>query len=70
MANTHSHTHSVPRDTHGGWSFEQGLDAILTYVGVDQPLLNNWAVNIGRTEWEVGGECNGKHTHTHTQFPS
>ena len=24
----HTHTHSVPRDTQGGWSLVQGLDAI------------------------------------------
>ena len=30
----HTHTHSVPRDTQGGWSLKQGSDAILTHVSV------------------------------------
>ena len=34
MANTHTHTHSVARDTQGGWSLRQGSDAILTHVSV------------------------------------
>ena len=32
MANTH--THSVPRNTQGGWSLGQGPDAILSHVEV------------------------------------
>ena len=28
------HTHSVHRDTQGGWSHEQGSNTILTHVGV------------------------------------
>ena len=27
-ANIHTYTHSVPRDTQGGWSLVQGSDAI------------------------------------------
>ena len=34
MANTHTHTQSVPRDTQDGWSLGQGWDAILTLVSV------------------------------------
>ena len=34
----HTHTHSVPRDTQGGWSFGRESDAILTHVGVARPL--------------------------------
>ena len=33
MVNTHTHTHSVPRDTQGGWRIVQGLDAILGGAG-------------------------------------
>ena len=33
----HIHTHSAPRDTQGGWSLVQGLDAILTHVSVAAP---------------------------------
>ena len=29
----HTHTHSVPCDTHGGWNLDRGSDAILTHVG-------------------------------------
>ena len=31
---THTHTHSVPRDTQDGWSLGQRSDAILTHVSV------------------------------------
>ena len=30
----HTHTHSVPRDTHGRCSLGQGSDTILTSVGL------------------------------------
>ena len=32
-----THTHSVPRDTQGGWSLVQGSDAILTHASVAAP---------------------------------
>ena len=37
MANTH--THSVPSDTPGGCSLEQGSNAILAHVGIARPLI-------------------------------
>ena len=36
---THTLTHSVPRDTQGGWSLVQGWDAILTHVSVAPPPI-------------------------------
>ena len=39
MSNTHTHTHSVTRDTQDGWSLVQGSDAGLTHVSVAHPLL-------------------------------
>ena len=35
------HTHSVHRDTQGGWSRGQGTDTILTHVGVAPPLIKS-----------------------------
>ena len=35
---THTHIHSVIRDTQGGWSLGQVLDAILTHVSMARPL--------------------------------
>ena len=34
MANIHTHTHCVPRDTEGGWNLGQGSITISTHVGV------------------------------------
>ena len=33
----HTHTHSVPNDTQGGWNLGQGSDVTLTHVGVAPP---------------------------------
>ena len=63
---THTHTDSVARDTQVGWSLGQGSDAILTHVCVARQLFKLRAMNIARTQWLVGGACNGKHTHTNT----
>ena len=61
---THTHTHSVPRDTQGGYSLGQGTDAILTHVSV-APLLIK-LMGYEHREDEVGGggsrQCQ---THTH-----
>ena len=34
-----THTHSVARDTDGGWSLGQRSDAVLTHVSVARPLI-------------------------------
>ena len=39
LTHTHKRTHSVPRDTQGGWNLGQGSDAILTLVSVAAPLI-------------------------------
>ena len=63
MSNTH--THSVPRDTQGGWSLGQGSETILLNVGVAPPLIKFLAYE--HREDALGGEGagNGKHTLTH-----
>ena len=67
MANTH--THSVPSDTPGGFSFEQGSDAILAHVGVARPLIK--LMGYEHREDAVGvGELAMTHTHTHTHIHS
>ena len=48
QTHTHKHTHSVPRDTNGGWSFRQGSETILTHAGV-APLLT---ILLGYEHWE------------------
>ena len=68
MGNTH--THSVPRDTQGGWSVAQGSDAILMYVGVACTLIRLMGYEYREDAVVGGGEGNGKHTHTDTQCPS
>ena len=37
----HTHTHSVARDTQGGWRQGQGSDAFLTHVIVAPPLIKS-----------------------------
>ena len=70
MANTHTHTHSVRRDTQGGLSHGQGSDTILTHVGVATPLIKIMGYEH-QDDAEGGvGACNGKNTHTHTHTVS
>ena len=38
-----THTHSVPRDTKGGWSLGQGSETILTHAGV---ALSNQIIGL------------------------
>ena len=64
MANT-THTHSVPRDTQGGWSLGQGSDTILTHVDMAPPLVKL----MGYEHREDGGsiQCQtNTYTHTHS----
>ena len=72
MANTHSHTHihSVPHDTQGGWSLRKGSDALLTHVSVACPVTKltgyehrEYAVRGGGSrQWQTHAN-----THTHKQ---
>ena len=39
----HTHTHSVPRDTKGGWSLGQRLETNLTHAGV---ALSNQIIGL------------------------
>ena len=66
MANTHTqtHTHSVTRDTQGGWSIVQGSDAILTHVCLAPPLIKLMSYERPQDTVRLGGEGHGKHTHT------
>ena len=65
---TYTHTHSVPRDTQGGWSFEQGFAAILTHVVVARPLIK--LTGYEHRDDAVGGGGAGSGTHTHTECTS
>ena len=59
------HTHSVHRDTQGGWSHVQGSDTILTHVVVAPPLIKSFGYE--HREDAVGvGEHAMANTHTHT----
>ena len=72
VKHTYTHTHSVPRDTQGGWSLMRGWDSILKRVSVAPPLIKlmgNEHLEYAECVW---GSENGKHknTHTHTHsFP-
>ena len=74
MVNTHTHTntHTISRDTQGGWSPAKGLDAILTHVGLTLPLIKLMDYEHREDEVGVGGAGNGKHilTRIHTHSPS
>ena len=67
QTHTRKRTHSVPRETQGGWNLEQGSDEILTHVSVAAPLIklmcNDHRENaLGRgwsRQWQT-------HTHTHS----
>ena len=61
---THTHTHSVTRDTQGGWRLVQGSDAILTHVCLAPPLIKLMSYERPQDAVSLGGEGNGKHTHT------
>ena len=65
MLNTHTHTHTVSPVTQGGLSLRQGLDAILTHVGVP-PLTKLLGYEHREDALGGGGAGNGKHTQTHT----
>ena len=65
---THTHTHSVPRDTQGGWSLGQGSDGILTHESVAHPQIKSMVSE--HREYVVGGGGSRQYqTHTHTQCP-
>ena len=68
MANTHTHTHSVPRDTQDGCILGQSSDAILTHVSVARPLIKLMGYEHREDAVGVGGAGNDKHTHTHTHI--
>ena len=63
---THSHIHSVTRDTQDGWSRGQGSDAILTHASVARPLIKLMGYEQREDVLGVGGAGKGKHTHIHT----
>ena len=64
---THTHIHSVPRDTQGGWSLGQGSDAILTHVSMARPLTNLMGyVHREKAVWGWRSRQLQTHTNTHT----
>ena len=69
LTNTHTHTHRVPRDTHGRWSLGQGSDAMLAHVGVARTLIELVGYDH-REDAVVGGGSRQWQTqaHTHTVF--
>ena len=64
--NTHAITHTFPRDTQGGWSLEQGSDAILTHASVAHPLIKLMGYDH-REDAMGGGGSKQCQIHTHTQ---
>ena len=63
MSHTHKRTHSVLRDTQGGWNVGQGSDAILTHVSVAAPLIKLMG-NDHRLDTVESGETRQGTTHT------
>ena len=39
VKHTHTHAHTLPRDTQDGLTLGQGSDAVLTHVSVARPLF-------------------------------
>ena len=66
QTHTRKRTHSVPRDTQGGWNLKQRSDEILTHVSVAAPLIKLMGNDHRWTQWGVGGARQGP---THTQCP-
>ena len=66
FTHTHTHIHSVPRDTQHGWSLGSGSDAILTHVGVAHPLIKLMGYGYREDAGVSGGAESGKYTHTNT----
>ena len=67
QTHTRKRTHSVPRDTQGGWNLGQGSDAILTHVSVALPLIKLMGFEVQEAQWGAGVQARSNtHTHTHT----
>ena len=66
QTHTQKRTHSVLRDTQGGWNLGQGSDAILTHVSVAAPLTKLMG-NDHRLDTVGSGET--RQVPTHTQCP-
>ena len=62
QTHTHKRTHSVLRDTQGGWNLGQGSDAILTHVSVAAPLIKLMGNDHRLDTVESGGPGKGQHT--------
>ena len=61
------HTHSVHRDTQGGWNLGQGSDPILTHVGVALPLIKLMGFELREEQWGAGVQARSNtHTHSHS----
>ena len=58
----HKRTHSVLRDTQGGWNLGQGSDTILTHVSVAAPLIKLMGNDHRLDTVESGGPGKGQHT--------
>ena len=66
QTHTHKRTHSVPRDTQGGWNLRQGSDAILTHVSVAAPLIKLMGNDH---QLDTVGSGGTRQVPTHTQCP-
>ena len=66
QTHTHKRTHTVPRDTQGGWNLGQGSDAILTHVSVAHSLIKLMGSELWEAQWGAESAGTVKHTHTHT----
>ena len=66
QTHTHKRTHSVPRDTQGGWSLGHGSDAFLAHVSVAAPLIKLMGNDHQLVTVGSGGTKQGP---THTQCP-
>ena len=65
------HTQSIPRDTPGRCSLEQGSGAIFAHVGVARTLIKLMGYKHREDAVGVGEKApTHTHTHTHTQCPS
>ena len=70
QTHAHTYTHTVSRDTQGGWSPAKESEAILPHIGLVLLLIKLMVYGHHKDAVGVGGAGNGKHIHTRIQTHS